>query len=289
MEKFTPQPPDQEPEQVPSVSDEKDLVPDQEVRNLLVQYTPAALKDIALIEQGVENFYRFHDSPEALTHPDRLQFLGAKDLRWLDSKNAIRLYQYVRTSADAGKLEVQTVAFRPADLHGTRISRIKRACIRESAYSILRHLAYRERILNQLEERGELGMWLRKRLLGDMAALPMRKTNDAVLKKLPEFFQRLSFEHFLESEMEISSEMRNQILELLRAAPSAEGSLEKDVEPPDEVRRVIQARGGRPALLMLSPGCHAVFPVLTAETTDLPKGESWTMLRNFTPRQRARF
>lgn len=274
MEKFTPHLPEHEPEQVLPVSDEKDLVPDQEVRNLLVQYTPAALKDIAVIEQGVENFYRFHDSPEALTHPDRLQFLGVKDLRWLDSKNAIRLYQYVRTSADASKLEVQIVAFRPADLHGTRITRIKRACIRESAYSIIRHLAYRDRILSQLEDRGELGTWLRKRLLGDLAALPMRKANETAIRKLPDLFRRLSIEHFLESEMDISSDMRNRILDLLSTVLPSEGALEPDIEPPQEVRNALLARGGRPVLLALSPGCHAVYPVLTSESAGpIARGE----------------
>lgn len=274
MEKFTPQLPEREPENTISVADEKDLVPDQEVRNLLVQYTPAAMKDIALIEHGVENFQRFHDSPEALTHMDRIQFLALKDLRYLDTKNAVRVYQYVRTTADASKLEVQTVLIRPEDLSGARVARIKRACVRESAHSIIRHLAYRERIMAQLEERGELGTWLRRKLLGDLAASPLRKASDAVLKKIPELFLNLSFEHFLESEIAASLEIKESVLALLSTVPAADGSLETETPAPEDIRKAVLMRGGKPVLLRLSGSCHVVCPAITGEASGpISRGE----------------
>lgn len=274
MEKFTPHLPERDPDSSIPVADEKDLVPDQEVRNLLVQYTPAAMKDIALIEHGVENFHSFHDSPEALTHMDRIQFLALKDLRYLDTKNALRVYQYLRTTADASKLEVQTVLIRPSDLSGARVLRIKRACVRESAYSIIRHLLYRERIMAQLEERAELGTWLRRKLLGDLAGLPMRKVSDAALKTIPGLFANLSFEHFLESEIAASLEIKESVLGFLAAAPGADGSLEAETAVPEDIRKIILTRGGKPMLLRLSPSCHVVCPALASDSSGpISRGE----------------
>ena len=246
------------------VEPEEDLISDIDLRNLMVQLSPMHLKDVNAMEMAVENFYVFHDSPEALSHPESLQYLGARDLEWLASKHAIRIFQYITCEGEQKRLSVHRVVFRPSNLKAEVLIRIKRACSRTSAWAIVRHLQFREHVLSRMEASGEISVWIRKRLLGEFAGSPMRKLSESQVKRLPQIFERLAFEHFLDQDIKPLKELKEGIFYLLTRKPEANGFLEESYPPPGDIAEYLRNRMQRPILTQLSDEFHVLTPAIPA-------------------------
>lgn len=253
-------------EAVPGEAPEEDLVSDLELRNLMIQYSPVYLKEVGLIESGVDSFFLFHESPEALVHTDKLEMLKARELKLLEEKHAIRLYHYIRLSEDKSKLSLAEVAIRPASLKGYLITQVKRGCVRGSAYSVMRHLLYRVEILRQLEHKGELGPWMRKRIVGEITG-PMRVFTESQVKRLPAAFKVLSLDYFLSQEIQ-KPDLENAVISLLARKPGSGGTLEDGVTPPEDIRAALIARSQRPVLTTLSENFHLMLPAVLSDVAN---------------------
>ncbi len=264
-ESFTPRVSAAGTDQIP-VEPEDDLLSETDVRNLMVQLSPMHLKDISTIEMGVENFFVFHDSPEALTHPESLHHLSSRDVDWLATRRAVKTFFYITCDGEQKRLTSHKVVFRPATMKGEVLLRIKRACIRTSAYAILRHLRYRESLLSKMESSGDIAVWMRKRLMGDFAGTAMRKLTEAQIRKLPQIFERLSFEHFLDQEIKTDPELKRGIFYLLVRRPDGNGFLEEGVSPPDDVHSYLLQHSHRSILTPLSEDFHIVVPALSTNS-----------------------
>ena len=114
-----------------------DLLSEEDLKAIMIQFNPHAFKDITTIQKGVENFFLFAQSHLALTHPEQLQHLGEKDLRHLEERGALVLYEYIKLSEDRSRLSTKTVVIRPASLKGEQIAKGKLGCVRGSVVSIL--------------------------------------------------------------------------------------------------------------------------------------------------------
>ncbi|MEQ9364888.1 MAG: hypothetical protein RIF32_11625, partial [Leptospirales bacterium] len=62
----------------------KELLSEENLKAIMIQFNPHSFKDITTIQKGVENFFLFAQSHLALTHPEQLQHLGEKDLELLE-------------------------------------------------------------------------------------------------------------------------------------------------------------------------------------------------------------
>ncbi|MCE9597791.1 MAG: hypothetical protein K8S54_07475 [Spirochaetia bacterium] len=261
---------------MPGEAPEPDLVSDLELRNLMIQYSPVYLKDVGLIEAGVDSFFLFHETPEALVHTQKLEMLKAKELKLLEEKGAIRLYHYINLSEDRAKLSLVEVAIRPASQKGYLVTQVKRGCIRGSAYSVMRHLLYRAEILRQLEAKGELAAWMRKRIVGEITG-PMRTFSESQIKRLPGAFKVLSLDYFLSQEIQ-KPDLETAVITILSRKPGSGGTFEDGVPTPDDIRTSLIARSNRPVLTTLSENFHLMLPAVLSDVANSNSGKFKTEL-----------
>ena len=148
----------------------KDLLSEENLKAIMIQFNPHSFKDITTIQKGVENFFLFAQSHLALTHPEQLQHLGEKDLQLLEERGAIETYEYLKLSEDRSRLSCKTVIIRPASLKADQVAKVKLGCVRGSVVSVLEYIHERDRKLRELEAEGQLGAWVNQRFLRDLSA-----------------------------------------------------------------------------------------------------------------------
>ena len=133
----------------------KDLVDEADLKGIMANFNPVAIRDIATIEKGVEHFFLFNNSHLALIRPEQLQHLTPPDLEALAERNAIAQFQYLEVSPE-NRLYARDVVVRPSSLKADQVRKVKQGCIYGSAVAILRYLAERDRRLRELEQAGDL-------------------------------------------------------------------------------------------------------------------------------------
>ncbi len=107
-----------------SSEDTQDMIGDQELKVLMLQYNPGAFKDIDLIEKGVENYFLFNQSPFALTKIEQLQHLKLNDLKFLEERRGIQSYQFLLFQKEIRELQIANVIIRPASLKADQIVKV---------------------------------------------------------------------------------------------------------------------------------------------------------------------
>lgn len=198
----------------------KDLLSEENLKAIMIQFNPHSFKDITTIQKGVENFFLFAQSHLALSHPEQLHHLGEKDLQHLEERGAIELYEYIKLSEDRGRLLTKTVVIRPASLKADQVAKVKLGCVRGSVVSILEYIQERDRKMRELEAEGQLGPWVNQRFLRDNpsgggAAFAADTIGRAELNQMIPELRNLSFDGFLANEVKPRDDLLIPVLSLL--------------------------------------------------------------------------
>lgn len=246
-----------------------DLLSEEDLKAIMIQFNPHAFKDITTIQKGVENFFLFAQSHLALTHPEQLQHLGEKDLRHLEERGALVLYEYIKLSEDRSRLSTKTVVIRPASLKGEQIAKVKLGCVRGSVVSILEYIHERDRKLRDLEREGQLGAWVSQRFLRDLpTGSGEGRTGEsrAELNQMLPALRNLSFDGFLANEVKPREDLLIPVLALLgKKSVDLNAELMAFAKMPQTAEDALHARFPRSLLFPLARD----FQLLQPPATDL--------------------
>ncbi|PJZ69965.1 hypothetical protein CH373_13020 [Leptospira perolatii] len=251
-------------------ADRVDLIPEEELRNLLLQTNPKALRDLDLIEKGAENFFLFNYSPFALIKTEQLQFLKQTDLKYFEEKNGFINYQYLYHTEETVELGIANVVIRPASRRADQIQKIKSACIAQSVAAFLQYLNRRDQTLNDRRSTGELRDWVLKQYLNfDEKGNPLDIMDSKTLPQSLRNLRTISVESFLLRNFKLSEEALASIISILTKRPTEILDFMGQIKSDPEVILALEKRGGRPPLLRLNPDSHLVQPSLDELVGDL--------------------
>jgi hypothetical protein len=237
----------------------RDLLSEEDLKAVMIQFNPHASKDITTIQKGVENFFLFQQSHLALTQPEQLQHLGERDLKLLAERGAVVPFQYIKLSEDRSRLSTKAVLIRPASLKAEQVNRVKMGCVRGSVIAILEYIHERDRKLRTLEAEGQLGQWVSQRFLRD--GLSGKGESRAELNQMLAALRNLSFDGFLANEVQPGDELLIPVLTLL-GKRSAEllADLTTYAKVPQEAEDALNARMPRSLLVPLARDFHLLQP-----------------------------
>ncbi|TGK02996.1 hypothetical protein EHQ53_05900 [Leptospira langatensis] len=255
--------------------DRTDLIPEEELRNLLLQTNPKAMRDLDMIEKGVENFFLFNYSPFALAKYEQLQFLKPADLKYFEDKNGFVLYQYLFLSEETRELGLANVAIRPASRRADQIQKIKSACLAQSAAAFLQYIARRDLNLAERRSAGELRDWvLRQYLNTDEKGNPVDFQDSKNLPISMRNVKTLSVESFLQRNFKLRDDILASLISLLGKKPNEIIQFLSQIKADPEALLVIEKRGSRSPLLRLHLEFHVIQPSLeelVGDTLDVKK------------------
>ncbi|TGL78404.1 hypothetical protein [Leptospira yasudae] len=240
----------------------QDMIGDQELKVLMLQFNPGAFKDIDLVEKGVENYFLFNQSPFALTKIEQLQHLKLHDLKFLEERRGIQTYQYLLFQKEIRELQIVNVIIRPASLKADQIVKVKRGCLLQSVAAILEMLHARDQFILNVSKNSEIEDWVHQNYLNvDEKGMPINLADSKFLEKSMQNLESLSLEALL-SRLQVRGDLFSNIFQMLNQKPGEilnQLSLIK-VEP--EVLPVLEKRGSRAPLLQLHPRFHLFQPSL---------------------------
>ncbi|MBW0433290.1 hypothetical protein HGB47_06645 [Leptospira yasudae] len=240
----------------------QDMIGDQELKVLMLQFNPGAFKDIDLVEKGVENYFLFNQSPFALTKIEQLQHLKLHDLKFLEERRGIQSYQYLLFQKEIRELQIVNVIIRPASLKADQIVKVKRGCLLQSVAAILEMLHARDQFILNVSKNSEIEDWVHQNYLNvDEKGMPINLADSKFLEKSMQNLESLSLEALL-SRLQVRGDLFSNIFQMLNQKPGEilnQLSLIK-VEP--EVLPVLEKRGSRAPLLQLHPRFHLFQPSL---------------------------
>ncbi|MGJ4745874.1 hypothetical protein ACQV5M_05905 [Leptospira sp. SA-E8] len=243
--------------------DRIDLIPEEELRNLLLQTTPKAMRDLDMIEKGVENFFLFNYSPFALAKFEQLQFLKPADLKYFEEKNGFVLYQYLFVSEETKELGLANVAIRPASRRADQIQKIKSACLAQSAAAFLQFIVRRDINLADRRSAGELRDWVIRQYLNTDEKGNLLDFQDS--RNLPYSMRNvktLSVESFLQRNFKIREDILTSLISLLSKKPNEIVGFLSQIKAVPDALLALEKRGNRPPLLRLHLEFHVIQPSL---------------------------
>lgn len=243
--------------------DRVDLIPEEELRNLLLQTTPKAMRDLDMIEKGVENFFLFNYSPFALAKFEQLQFLKPADLKYFEDKNGFVLYQYLFVSEETKELGLANVAIRPASRRADQIQKIKSACLAQSAAAFLQFIVRRDINLADRRSAGELRDWVIRQYLNTDEKGNLLDFQDS--RNLPYSMRNvktLSVESFLQRNFKIREDILTSLISLLSKKPNEIVAFLAQIKAVPDALLALEKRGSRPPLLRLHLEFHVIQPSL---------------------------
>ena len=253
---------------------ESDLCDDTELKNLMAQLNPLAVKDIGTIEKGVEHYFLFHQSHLALIRKEQMQYLTPADIIALADRNALRPFSYLDYDINSGTMYVRNVLIRPASLKAEQVRKVKQGCVRGSAAALLEYINARDRRLLDLEREDELGRWVSNRFIktdaeGAVLSSESRKSLNTLLANV----RSLSFEFILENEIGAPEELTPGIIKLLAGnRADLESELSQVAELSPQARDAMNSRGNQSILFTLSPELHLLNPI-TIELIEIRDGK----------------
>lgn len=245
-----------------SSEDTQDMIGDQELKVLMLQFNPGAFKDIDLIEKGVENYFLFNQSPFALTKIEQLQHLKLHDLKFLEERKGIQSYQFLHFQKEIRELQIANVIIRPASLKADQIVKVKRGCILQSVAAVLEMLYARDQFILNASKNSEIEDWVHRNYLNvDDKGVQINLSDSKFLEKSMQNLESLSLE-FLLGRLQIRGDLFSNIFQLLNQKPGEILNQLSIIKVEPEVLQAIEKRGSRPPLLQLHPRFHLFQPSL---------------------------
>ncbi|MBM9577463.1 hypothetical protein JWG45_09895 [Leptospira sp. 201903070] len=245
-----------------STEDTQDMITDQELKVLMLQFNPGAFKDIDLVEKGVENYFLFNHSPFALTKIEQLQHLKLQDLKFLEERRGIQSYQYLHFQKEIRELQIVSVIIRPASLKADQIVKVKRGCLLQSVASVLEMLHARDQFILNVSKNSEIEDWVHQNYINvDDKGMPINLSDSKFLEKSMQNLESLSLESLL-SRLQVRGDLFNNIFQLLDQKPGEILNQLSTIKVEPEVLPVLEKRGSRSPLLQLHPRFHLFQPSL---------------------------
>ncbi|EMO84172.1 hypothetical protein [Leptospira santarosai] len=251
------------PETFPlSSEDTQDMIGDQELKVLMLQFNPGAFKDIDLIEKGVENFFLFNQSPFALTKVEQLQHLKLHDLKFLEERKGVQSYQFLQFQKEIRELQIANVIIRPASLKADQIVKVKRGCLLQSVAAILEMLYARDQFILNTSKNTEIEDWVHQNYLNvDDKGMQINLSDSKFLEKSMQNLESLSLE-FLLSRLQVRGDLFSNIFQVLNQKPGEILNQLSIIKVEPEVLQAIEKRGARAPLLQLHSRFHLFQPSL---------------------------
>ncbi|EKS09948.1 hypothetical protein [Leptospira santarosai] len=251
------------PETFPlSSEDTQDMIGDQELKVLMLQFNPGAFKDIDLIEKGVENFFLFNQSPFALTKVEQLQHLKLHDLKFLEERKGVQSYQFLQFQKEIRELQIANVIIRPASLKADQIVKVKRGCLLQSVAAILEMLYARDQFILNTSKNTEIEDWVHQNYLNvDDKGMQINLSDSKFLEKSMQNLESLSLE-FLLSRLQVRGDLFSNIFQVLNQKPGEILNQLSIIKVEPEVLQAIEKRGSRAPLLQLHSRFHLFQPSL---------------------------
>ncbi|ONF89204.1 hypothetical protein [Leptospira santarosai] len=251
------------PETFPlSSEDTQDMIGDQELKVLMLQFNPGAFKDIDLIEKGVENFFLFNQSPFALTKVEQLQHLKLHDLKFLEERKGVQSYQFLQFQKEIRELQIANVIIRPASLKADQIVKVKRGCLLQSVAAILEMLCARDQFILNTSKNTEIEDWVHQNYLNvDDKGMQINLSDSKFLEKSMQNLESLSLE-FLLSRLQVRGDLFSNIFQVLNQKPGEILNQLSIIKVEPEVLQAIEKRGSRAPLLQLHSRFHLFQPSL---------------------------
>ncbi len=237
-----------------------DLVDEADLKGIMANFNPMAIRDIATIEKGVEHFFLFNNSHLALIRPEQLQFLTPGDLDPLEERGALVQFQYIDVSPE-NRLLTRAVVVRPSSLKAEQVRKVKLGCIYGSAAALLRYVAERDRRLYDLEHEGELADHVSAQFRAADGPDDKSHSREAIARHL-KALRVFSFEYLLE-QFGVRPDLAAPLLGLFaKTAPEIEQELAlTDLD--GVARAALQNRMNRSLLFPLTRDFHLVQPPST--------------------------
>ncbi|EMP00996.1 hypothetical protein [Leptospira santarosai] len=251
------------PETFPlSSEDTQDMIGDQELKVLMLQFNPGAFKDIDLIEKGVENFFLFNQSPFALTKVEQLQHLKLHDLKFLEERKGVQSYQFLQFQKEIRELQIANVIIRPASLKADQIVKVKRGCLLQSVAAVLEMLYARDQFILNTSKNTEIEDWVHQNYLNvDDKGMQINLSDSKFLEKSMQNLESLSLE-FLLSRLQVRGDLFSNIFQVLNQKPGEILNQLSIIKVEPEVLQAIEKRGSRAPLLQLHSRFHLFQPSL---------------------------
>ncbi|TGK10975.1 hypothetical protein [Leptospira stimsonii] len=245
-----------------NTEDTQDMITDQELKVLMLQFNPGAFKDIDLVEKGVENYFLFNHSPFALTKIEQLQHLKLQDLKFLEERRGIQTYQYLFFQKEIRELQIVNVIIRPASLKADQILKVKRGCLLQSVAAILEMLHARDQFILNVSKNSEIEDWVHQNYINvDDKGMPINLSDSKFLEKSMQNLESLSLESLL-SRLQVRGDLFSNIFQLLDQKPGEILNQLSIIKVEAEVLPVLEKRGSRSPLLQLHPRFHLFQPSL---------------------------
>ncbi|MBM9499340.1 hypothetical protein JWG44_03650 [Leptospira sp. 201903071] len=245
-----------------SPEETQDMISDQELKVLMLQFNPGAFKDIDLVEKGVENYFLFNHSPFALTKIEQLQHLKLQDLKFLEERRGVQSYQYLHFQKEIRELQIANVIVRPASLKGDQIVKVKRGCLLQSVAAILEMLHARDQFILNVSKNSEIEDWVHQNYINvDEKGMPINLSDSKFLEKSMQNLESLSLESLL-SRLQVRGDLFSNIFHLLDQKPGEILNQLSIIKVEAEVLPVLEKRGSRSPLLQLHPRFHFFQPSL---------------------------
>ncbi|TGK28147.1 hypothetical protein EHQ12_13055 [Leptospira gomenensis] len=240
----------------------EDMISDQELKVIMLQFNPGAFKDIDLVEKGVENYFLFNHSPFALTKLEQLQHLKLNDLKFLEERRGIQSYQYLLFQKESRELQIANVLIRPASLKAEQIVKVKRGCLLQSVAAVLEMVHARDQFILNVSKNSELEEWVLHNYVNvDDKGTPINLADSKFLEKSMQNLESLSLETSLER-LQVRGDLFSHIFQLLDQKPGEILNQLSVIKTESEVLSVLEKRGSRSPLLQLHPRFHLFQPSL---------------------------
>ncbi|EQA55228.1 hypothetical protein [Leptospira kmetyi] len=245
-----------------SSEETQDMIGDQELKVLMLQFNPGAFKDIDLVEKGVENYFLFSQSPFALTKIEQLQHLKLHDIKFLEERRGIQSYQYLQFQKEVRELQIANVIIRPASLKADQIVKVKRGCLLQSVAAVLEMLHARDQFILNVSKNSEIEDWVHQNYLNvDEKGMPINISDSKFLEKSMQNLESLSLEALL-SRLQVRGDLFSNIFQMLNQKPGEILNQLSLIKVEAEVLPVLEKRGSRSPLLQLHPRFHLFQPSL---------------------------
>lgn len=244
----------------------EELADETELKSLMSQLNPQAIKDIMAIEKGIEHYFLFHQSHLALAKKEQMKYLSSHEINTLEEKKVLVTFEYLLFNETSQKLELVTVLIRPASLKYDQVNKIKQGCIRGSVVAVLQYINGRDKNLMELEQNSALSSYISDQFIkvdknGHSLSPQIREDLNILIKNL----HTLSFEYLLGNIVPVCQELMEGIIELLSTTRVELIKIlpeQKDIH--DDALAALNARGNQPILFPISNDALLVNPDSTS-------------------------
>lgn len=239
----------------------EDFISDAELKTIMYQYNPLAMRDIHNIEKGVENFFKFNQAHYALFKSENLTSLLTEDINFLETKKVLKTYNYIEYNKDIHAISVKKVIIRPASLKADQANKAIQSCIIGSTIALLQYINNRDKVITNFQEKDELKDWVFGKFIVDQYGNLIDFSDKKNLPRLLKAIGNFSFEVEIEKLISLASEKFAPIMSLLTKKNfELFEILANHPEFHEDAAEALKSRSDLPILTRFTPDFHLIQP-----------------------------